>query len=89
MTNQYEDFAESFTYYVLFNQDFYQKAQKSVFLKEKYNFFSREVFVKNEFQNTNFAKENSISHPWDTTKIPYFLEKFLKYLKSSYNTREL
>jgi hypothetical protein len=44
MTNKYEDFAESFTYYVLHNNDFYSKAKKSDILMNKYNFFKNNIF---------------------------------------------
>jgi hypothetical protein len=39
MTNKYEDFAESFTYYVLHNDDFKNKSTKSKILKKKYDYF--------------------------------------------------
>jgi hypothetical protein len=39
MTNKYEDFAESFTYYLLHNKAFKIKAEKSLILQEKYDFF--------------------------------------------------
>jgi hypothetical protein len=39
MTNKYEDFAESFVYYILFNDDFRQKASLNVILQQKYDFF--------------------------------------------------
>lgn len=81
MTNKYEDFAESFTYYVLFNDDFKLKAEKSVFLKEKYKYFETNLFEKKEFKNTNFSKNKIPQENWDTTKIAYFLQNFLDYLK--------
>jgi hypothetical protein len=46
MTNKYEDFAESFTYYILHNDDFALKAEKSDILKKKYNFFNIFLFKK-------------------------------------------
>jgi hypothetical protein len=39
MTNKYEDFAESFAYYILHNNDFLEKTKKSNILLEKYDFF--------------------------------------------------
>jgi hypothetical protein len=44
MTNKYEDFAESLTYYILHNKDFLDKTKTSRILKRKYNFFSFYIF---------------------------------------------
>lgn len=83
MTNKYEDFAESFIYYILHNWDFFSKSQKSEILNEKYNFFSEKVFTNWEFKNTNFSKSQEVlDYYWDITKIDYFLEKLLNYLES-------
>jgi len=46
MTNKYEDFAESFTYYILHNKDFQEKAQKSKLLQKKYDYFNIFLFKK-------------------------------------------
>lgn len=82
MTNKYEDFAESFTYYVLFNDDFREKASQSDILQKKYNFFSSKIFRNDEFKKTNFRTTDKIEeYYWDTTKINFSLENFLEYLK--------
>lgn len=82
MTNKYEDFAESFTFYVLFNADFKQKASKSNILEEKYNFFSKYIFKNDEFKKTNFRKSQEMKeYNWDTTKIDFLVKNFLDYLK--------
>jgi hypothetical protein len=44
MTNKYEDFAESLTYYIVSNKDFLEKSEKSEILQEKYNFFANNLF---------------------------------------------
>ncbi len=82
MTNKYEDFAESFTYYILHNRDFLEKAQKSKVLQKKYDFFGEYVFINSEFQE-NFSKNNHKIKPYyrDITKIDYDLALFLDYLK--------
>jgi hypothetical protein len=54
MTNKYEDFAESFTYYILHNDDFLKKTKQSDILLKKYNFFDKNLFIYNEFKNTDF-----------------------------------
>ena len=82
MTNKYEDFAESFTYFVLHNGDFSQKAEKNKILKEKYDFFSRSVFSEKSFIGTNFSTESKVKKYYrDITKIPYDYKKFLQYLE--------
>ncbi len=82
MTNKYEDFAESFTYYVLHNDDFYTKAKKSDFLMDKYNFFKNNIFKNWEFITNDFKKTSKIEDYYrDVTKIDFYLENFLQYLK--------
>lgn len=82
MTNKYEDFAESFNYYVLHNEDFLEKSKKSKILKEKYNFFYN-IFSNNEFKNINFWNEFEIKDYYrDITKIQINLAKFLQYLEN-------
>lgn len=48
MTNKYEDFAESFAFYILFNDEF-KKIKILKFLNKKYLFFRQYVFTKWEF----------------------------------------
>ncbi|MDD2907850.1 MAG: hypothetical protein PHH98_04365 [Candidatus Gracilibacteria bacterium] len=82
MTNKYEDFAESFTYYILHNGDFLEKSNDSLVLKEKYDFFSKYVFRNDEFKSDNYKSTNEIKPYYrDITKIEFSLENFLQYLK--------
>jgi hypothetical protein len=83
MTNKYEDFAETFTYYILHNWDFVEKSKKSQILQKKYNFFQTFLFKKWAFVGTNFSKSNITRDYYrDITKIKIDLEKFLQYLKN-------
>ncbi|NDK08413.1 hypothetical protein EOM39_04160 [Candidatus Gracilibacteria bacterium] len=83
MTNKYEDFAESFTYYVLHNSDFVKKSEESDILKEKYNFFRQYLFINKEFELKKFGEGDKIKDYYrDITKIDINLEKFLQYLKN-------
>lgn len=83
MTNKYEDFAETFTYYVLHNSDFLEKSKTSEILKKKYNFFSKYIFYDNEFTDSSLISENEILDYYrDTTKIEYSLQNFLQYIKN-------
>jgi len=82
MTNKYEDFAESFTYYVLHNSDFKEKTLDSSRLKEKYDFFEKYLFRKKEFQNDSYKTTHKVDNYYrDITKISFSLENFLQYLK--------
>ncbi len=84
MTNKYEDFAESFTYFVLHNNSFKEKAKKSDILKQKYNYFSDYIFKNREFQQSSFSSKTTISDYYrDITKIDIKLENFLQYLQKS------
>lgn len=83
MTNKYEDFAETYTYYILHNVDFKEKTKKSSILKEKYDFFEKNIFLNSEFKNVSFRWENVIKDYYrDITKIEFSLENFLQYLKN-------
>lgn len=83
MTNKYEDFAETFLYYMLYNQDFQSKTHSSTVLQQKYDFFSSRLFINNEFQNINFRTDDKIkTYYWDITKIPYSLDLLLQYLEN-------
>ncbi len=82
MTNQYEDFAESFTYYVLHNSDFLEKSKKSLYLKRKYDFFDKYLFIDLDFLWTDFSVWNEIEPYYrDITKIDFSLENFLDFLE--------
>ena len=84
MTNKYEDFAESLTYYILHNEDFLDKTKTSRILKRKYNFFSFYLFPNWLFKNTDFSQNNKIKNYYrDITKINFSLNNFLQYLKKS------
>ena len=82
MTNKYEDFAESFIYFVLHNDDFVKKSEASIKLKAKYYFLQTYIFKGNKFLNTDFSFWNEIkSYYRDITKIDINLEKFLQFLE--------
>lgn len=82
MTNKYEDFAESFTYFILHNSDFLEKTKESKILKQKYDFFMNYLFKKKEFFKTDFGNWEKIkSYYWDITKIDINLENFLQYIE--------
>lgn len=84
MTNKYEDFAESLTYYILHNRDFLEKSINSDILRKKYNFFNLVLFKSEIFKNTDFSKNNKVKDYYrDITKIHFSRKNFLQYLKKS------
>lgn len=81
LSNQYEDFAESFAFYVFHNEDFARLAMKNVSIKQKYDFFASKVFQNNEFVGTSFETAPLKTYNWDTTKIGINLKKYLYYIQ--------
>ena len=82
-TNAYEDFSESFLYYVLHNREFLRKAEASEKLQEKYNFFRERLFYDWTFEKSSFSLSDHAEYNWDITKLEFSLENFLDYLKKS------
>lgn len=80
MTNKYEDFAESFTFYVFHNREFARRSQKSIYLKKKYDFFTRFVLSSDAFVGTSFERLTLPNYLWDTTKAGVSVRKFLQYI---------
>jgi hypothetical protein len=76
-TNQYEDFAESLTFYIFHNEEFADRAIKNDALREKYLFISRYVFADDTYIGTDFTIGKMPSYLWDTTKLPISLKKYL------------
>jgi hypothetical protein len=81
LSNKYEDFAESFTFFVFHNEEFKRRAVKNIMLARKYNFFKKYVFIGNEFENTSFEYNQIAYYNWDGTKIPFNLKKYLYYIR--------
>ena len=67
-TNQYEDFAESFTMYVFHNKEFLKRAESNALLQKKYTFLKVSVFG-NVFLGSAYEKDVIPKKVWDVTKI--------------------
>lgn len=80
-TNQFEDFAESFVFYMFHNDEFADRALRNDSLRQKYLFFSEHVFIHREFVGTDFRTQTIPSYVWDTTKIPISVKKYLNSLE--------
>jgi hypothetical protein len=81
LSNKYEDFAESFTFFVFHNDEFKKRSKKNSSLAAKYAFFSKRVFLKDEFASTSFASKPLKPYLWDSTKPAIDVKKYLFYLK--------
>jgi len=77
MSDPFEDFAESYVYFVLHNKDFKSKTQNSEKLLAKYNYMKNTVFGGKEFSTGEYLTENLTRQPWDITVLPYSLTSFL------------
>ena len=77
MSNYYEDFAESLTFYVFYNDSFLEKTKNNRILEQKYNFINKVIFKNNEFVWTNFTEWDIPEYVWDSTKIKIDLNLFL------------
>lgn len=81
LTNKYEDFAESFSFYVFHNEEFKRRALSNIVISRKYNFFKKYLFIDSEFQNTSFESSKIASYNWDSTKIAINFKKYLYYIR--------
>lgn len=70
MSNPFEDFAESYTFYRLHGEKFREKMTSSIPLQKKYHFLKNFVFYGKEYQlekeNTSYEK-----YLWDTTLLSF------------------
>lgn len=76
MSDPFEDFAETYVYYVLHNKDFKVRASTSEALYAKYRFMKYQVFNGQEFDTGDgIVKDNQ--RPWDITVLTYDVAEFL------------
>ena len=78
MTDPFEDFAETYAYYILHNRDFQSKMQTSEALAKKYDYMKNEVFGGRVF-DTGVSEDGQMlnQRPWDVTVLNYDLNSFL------------
>ena len=76
MSDPFEDFAESYVFYVLHNKDFKALAASSEALYAKYRFIKYEVFGGREF-DTGDGRVKDNQRPWDITVLRYNINEFL------------
>lgn len=81
LTNKYEDFAESFAFFVFHNEEFKKRTKSNYVVAQKYDFFRKYVFINEEFKNTGFTINEIKPYNWDSTKIDINYKKYLYYIK--------
>lgn len=81
MTNQYEDFAETYTYFLLHNEDFAFRSLSNVTLQKKYDFMRTYIYGSNIFTLSSYSTQQIKDYYWDITKIPIDVKKFLQYMQ--------
>lgn len=77
LTDPFEDFAETYVYYVLHNKDFKSKTETNEKLSQKYDFMKNTVFNGKEFNTGGDLPNNTNTRPWDITLMSYDLQGFL------------
>ena len=66
----FEDFAETYAYFVLQNQSFRQRARSNHVLAEKYRWMGKNIFPSFELiAQGEYSWDGNV--PWDTTKLSY------------------
>lgn len=77
MSDPFEDFAESYAYYILHGIEFRTLAKQNKTLAKKYDFFKNKVFNGVEYENGIEAREVKTGRRhYDVTVLPYDLDKF-------------
>ena len=77
MTDAFEDFAETYNYYVLHGDEFRILKAGNEILQKKYEFLKIRVFKGKEFYNgDSVQKVNMFERDYDTTVLHYDMNKF-------------
>ena len=74
MSDPFEDFAESFNFYILHGADFRALATESSALQKKYDFLKAEVFAGTEFESERAVRAGK--RVWDTTLLDFDRSEF-------------
>ncbi len=76
MSDPFEDFAETYAYYVLHGKEFRMLTKSNNMLKRKYDYMKNYVFGK-EYDNGDESFDgNLVKRNYDVTVLPYSLKKF-------------
>lgn len=75
MTDPFEDFAESYAYYILHGSEFRRLARYNESLKLKYQYLKNYVFEGEEYVNGQLQGLEINKRSYDVTVLPYDLKK--------------
>lgn len=76
MSDPFEDFAETYAYYILHGSEFRKLKETNVTLTAKYNFLKTKVFNGKEYFNGEEETLNAQERHYDVTVLPYSMNKF-------------
>lgn len=76
MSDPFEDFAESYAYYVLHGNEFRILAETNEILQQKYEFLKNSVFEGKEYFNGSDEEVDEAKRHFDVTVLPYDMTKF-------------
>jgi hypothetical protein len=75
-TDPFEDFAETYTYYLLHGKEFRELARVNQTLAKKYDFLKNTVFKGKEYDNGSGGEVKLLDRQYDVTVLPYDMNKF-------------
>lgn len=87
MSNPFEEFAESYNFFVLHRENFYDRSRENIPLRRKYNFLKHTVFKDQEFDF--YSAENYPKVIYDTTLLPFDLNKLVLYAEERDDRRRV
>jgi len=77
MSDPFEDFAETYNFYILHGEEFRKMVSTDEVLQKKYDFLKNRVFNGKEFTNGDDTRQiNYVSRDYDTTVLHYDMQKF-------------
>lgn len=87
MTNPFEDFAESYNFFVLHKKNFIEKSQTNKTIAKKFEFLHRRVFFGQTYDF--YSAEHYPRLIADTTLLPFDLTKLVAYIEDRDDRRRL
>jgi hypothetical protein len=78
MTDPFEDFAETYNYYVLHGSQLREMAKYNRILRQKYLFMKYFIFNGVEYDNDPFTEIEHMIRTYDSTKLSYNMNSFLE-----------
>ncbi|MBN1494754.1 hypothetical protein JW911_03400 [Candidatus Peregrinibacteria bacterium] len=76
-TDPFEDFAETYNFYLLHGAQFKELAKYNVQLKRKYLYMKYYIFAGKEYDNDPYNQIQYLTRYYDSTKLSYDADKFV------------